>query len=131
MGVGFSANTGFLLAQNPDTVKAPDFAFTTMKRLPRDRTFGYLAVAPDLVLETATGEDQATTAEAKIQEWLAVGTSIALLLDAATESLTVYRTGADSVRLTRSDSFIAEDILPGFALPLANVFPSQQNDKIA
>lgn len=31
-GVGFGAETGFVLARDPDTVRAPDAAFVTSER---------------------------------------------------------------------------------------------------
>lgn len=35
LGRGFGAETGFLLKRNPDTVRAPDFAFIAKKTFPK------------------------------------------------------------------------------------------------
>ena len=43
LGRGFGAETGFLLKPNPDTVRAPDFAFIAKEHLPnpsRRKPFG-------------------------------------------------------------------------------------------
>src|SRR5437763_14160898 len=47
----YAAGTGFQLASNPDTVRAPDIAFVTRERLPHPDTTGYDAMAPDLAVE--------------------------------------------------------------------------------
>ena len=52
LGTCFAAETGFLVAQNPDTVLAPDFAFVARERLKGPPPRGYVPIVPDLVLET-------------------------------------------------------------------------------
>src|SRR5881396_46803 len=44
-----SAETGFKLASDPDTVRAPDVAFIGRERLPDPQTRGFPALGPDLV----------------------------------------------------------------------------------
>lgn len=52
LGAVYAAETGFLIARNPDTVRAPDVAFVSRhRRQPIDDEAGYLALAPDLVGE--------------------------------------------------------------------------------
>lgn len=49
------AETGFLLSRGPDTVRAPDAAFVSRHRLPpEDDHTGFLALAPDLVVEVVS-----------------------------------------------------------------------------
>src|SRR5438046_2213145 len=55
----FAAETGFKLASNPDTVRAPDVAFIAKDRLPSRDTRGYPALAPDLVVEVLSPDDRA------------------------------------------------------------------------
>src|SRR5882762_5007750 len=54
----YAAETGFKLATNPDTVRAPDIAFVTRERLPPPSTTGYAALAPDLAVEVLSPEDR-------------------------------------------------------------------------
>src|SRR4051812_5822818 len=52
LGETFAAETGFVFRRNPDTVRAPDFAFIRSGRLPPGNLPpGYLTIPPDLVLE--------------------------------------------------------------------------------
>lgn len=121
LGYVFAAETGFLLAEDPDVVKAPDFAFVTKDRMP-PLTDKYAKVASDLVLEVRSPSDRKAGTEEKIEEWLRYGVRYVLDLDPVKETLHVHRPGAEPTMLTKADSFIAEDILPGFALPLSKVF---------
>ncbi len=121
LGSVFAAETGFLLQENPDVVKSPDFAFVAKLRM-SPFTGKHAKVTPDLVLETRSPSDRKAEIERKIAEWLSFGTKYVLDMNPAKETLTVYRPGAATVTLARADTFTAEDILPGFNLPLYKVF---------
>lgn len=51
LGQVYAAETGFKLATQPDTVRAPDIAFVSRARLPDPEPVGYAPLAPDLVVE--------------------------------------------------------------------------------
>lgn len=119
----FAAETGFLLSESPDTVKAPDFAYVAKGRMPT-HTGKYPKVVPDLVLETRSPSDRKAGVEEKINEWLSFGTKYVLDLDPAKEILIVYRPNEAPLTLTKNDTFTAEGILPGFFLPLTKLFPA-------
>ena len=51
LGVVVAAETGFTLARNPDTVRAPDVGFIQATRVPRPLPRGYAEIAPDLAAE--------------------------------------------------------------------------------
>jgi len=123
LGDIFAAESGFIIGQNPDTVKAPDFAFVAKDRLTFVRSQRFVPVAPDLVLETRSPSDRKASIQEKIEEWLAAGVRIVLDLDPAKEELHVYRQNAEPVTLSVEDSFVADDLLPGLVLPLRKVFP--------
>src|SRR5215210_9215561 len=55
LGSVYAAETGFLLARDPDMVRAPDVAFVRRERLtaPRDTT-SYFPGAPDLAVEVVS-----------------------------------------------------------------------------
>ena len=78
LGVVTAAETGFLLARSPDTVRAADVAFVAEQRVPRSRTVGFFEGAPDLAVEVLSPSDirdDAARARAtdKIAGWLAAG----------------------------------------------------------
>ena len=51
LGVVFAQDTGFQIASDPDTVRAPDVAFVARERADRIPRRGYAVVAPDLLAE--------------------------------------------------------------------------------
>jgi Uma2 family endonuclease len=74
LGVLFAADTGFKLATNPDTVRAPDIAFVSRAHIPSGgipRT--YWPGAPDLAVEVLSPTDVRSEIDEKIEEYLACG----------------------------------------------------------
>ena len=122
LGQCYAAEMGFYLSRNPDNVKAPDFAFVAKDRLPAQRGAGYMAIVPDLVLETRSPSDRTAGIRDKINEWLVAGVRMVLDLDPARRVLTVYRPDAEPVTLTETDTLDGGDVLPGFTLPLTRLF---------
>lgn len=123
-GDGFATGTGFLLRRNPDTVKAPDFAFVSHERL-QDvaRGASYLAAVPDLVLETRSPSDRAAGIQSKIHEWLTAGVRLVLDLDPEKKRMVVYQPETEPMTLEIDDTFDGGTVLPGFTLPLRRLFP--------
>ncbi|HEV8061926.1 MAG TPA: Uma2 family endonuclease [Gemmataceae bacterium] len=74
LGVVSAAETGFLLATNPDTVRAPDVAFVARERLePVRKLAGFFPGAPDLAVEVISPGDTYSEVEDKVQAWLHAG----------------------------------------------------------
>jgi Uma2 family endonuclease len=123
LGRCFAAETGFLIAQNPDTVLAPDFAFVSHARLPDELPGGYVRAVPNLVLETRSPNDRAREVSVKVREWLEAGVEVVLELNPAKQALTVYRPNTNPEILTRESIFDGGETLPGFTFPVARLFP--------
>src|SRR6266700_3826491 len=62
----YAAESGFKLASNPDTVRAPDIAFVSRERLPPPNTTGYPTLAPDLAVEVLSPGDRPGDVLAKV-----------------------------------------------------------------
>lgn len=124
LGRCYAAETGFMVAQNPDTVLAPDFAFVAKQRLPGPPGKKFVPVVPDLVLETRSPGDRPGEVAEKVADWLAAGVGAVLELDLAGRVLSVYRPGAaDEPRVFGpDDTLTVPHVLPGFSLPLARLF---------
>ncbi|HZO91633.1 MAG TPA: Uma2 family endonuclease [Chthonomonadaceae bacterium] len=95
LGEAFTSETGFLLAQDPDTVLAPDFAFIAKERLPEPLPDTYIPVVPDLVLETRSHSDTRRRVNEKVALWPEFGAKIVWELDPRKRVLTVYRSGVE------------------------------------
>src|SRR2546428_2370789 len=77
-GTVFAQDTGFKIASDPDTVRAPDVAFLRRERAGVIQARGYAAAAPDLLAEILSPDDRPADVLAKVADWLAAGTKIVL-----------------------------------------------------
>jgi Uma2 family endonuclease len=123
LGKTYAAETGFKIIRSPDTVRAPDAAFVRAARVPKKRQQGYFDGPPDLAIEVVSPGDTLSEALAKIDEWLTAGTISVWLIDPQNRTIDVYRPGGQVIRHRDSDVLKDEPTLPGFELPLTDLFP--------
>jgi Uma2 family endonuclease len=121
LGATYGADTGFRIARDPDTVLAPDVAFVSRDRLPESQD-GYYEGPPDLAVEVVSPNDRVRTVEDKAAAWLAAGARAVWVVWPNTRTVTVHRPGRKPHTLREEDTLTGEDILPGFACPVAKVF---------
>jgi Uma2 family endonuclease len=123
LGGAFAAGTGFLLARGPDTVRCPDVAFVRTERLPERAASGLFVGAPDLAVEVTSPSDTFTAVHEKALDWLAHGAREVWVVEAETRALRVYRPGGAMQFLATTDTLRGGDVLPGFEVPVADLFP--------
>jgi Uma2 family endonuclease len=99
----------------------PDGAFTSKARQPDKPTGAYTPVAPDLVIEVISPTDKNDEIRLKIVNYLRAGTTV-WLFDPEDEHAEVYLVGKPPLRLSKNDTLEGGDVLPGFKLPLKDVF---------
>ncbi|MBC8142611.1 MAG: Uma2 family endonuclease [Armatimonadetes bacterium] len=121
-GICYAANTGFHFKWHGSTVKSPDFSFVSASTTRRTRGMGFVEATPDLVIES--GQDELTPA--RIREWLFFKVKYVINLDTKNKVMIVHRPDHEPITLTYDDVFTAEDILPGFVLPMTKVFPTHE-----
>ncbi len=123
LGVVFAAETGFLLASNPDTVRAPDVAFVTRERVDRAGEFeGFWPGAPDLAVEVMSPGDSHTEVEKKAGEYLNAGTRAVWIVDPVRRAISIHRSMTDITLLNEKGTLEGGDIVPGFSCLVAEVF---------
>lgn len=118
----FAAETGFRLARNPDTVRAPDVAYVAEARLAQARVPGYPEMAPDFVVEVVSPNDTASEVQSKVDEWLAAGVVLVWVFYPATRTAMTFRSGGEVQLLHADDTITAEPVLPGFACRVGDLF---------
>ena len=122
LGEVFAAETGFKLASNPDTVRAPDVAFVSRERIERiGIPDGYWPGAPDLVIEVVSPGDTFTEVEEKVIEWLAAGCRMVIVLDPRKRTASVYR-GPAARLLSANEMLSGEDVVPGWVVAVKDLF---------
>jgi Uma2 family endonuclease len=123
LGRVYAAETGFRLASNPDTVRAPDVAFVNQRRIEEvGLVRGYRPGAPDLVVEVISPSDTYTEVEDKVHDWLDAGTLMVIVVNPRRQTVTVYRSRNDIVILTKDEELDGEDVVPGWKLRIADLF---------
>lgn len=122
LGAVFDSSTGFRLTR--DDVLSPDAAFVGQARLaalsraPR----GFFPGAPDLVVEVLSPSDTHGYIQEKMARYFAAGARLAWAVNPAARNALVYRAPEPARLLLPADSLDGEDVLPGFRLPLAELF---------
>jgi Uma2 family endonuclease len=123
LGLIVTGDVGFHIERDPDTVRAPDAAFVRTERIPEGGMMGFFPGAPDLAVEILSPTDRASEVQAKVDAWLSAGCSIVWVIDSQNRVLhSHYRANNFVTVLTPKDTLTAEELLPGFSLPLAELF---------
>jgi Uma2 family endonuclease len=123
LGRVFAAETGFVLASSPDTVRAPDVAFVRKERLNEGMgKKGYWPGPPDLAVEVVSPGDSYSEVEEKALTWLEAGCLMVIVADPMKRTLTVYRSLTDIVILTEQDVLKGGDVVPGWEMPVKEFF---------
>ena len=122
LGALTGAETGFQIGHDPDTVRAPDVAFVRAERVPPTPTPGFFQGAPDLAVEVLSPSDRAGALLAKVHDWLAAGCRAVWVVDPGSRTVSVYRSRDQRVVWNVSDELTGDDIVPGFILPVAEIF---------
>ena len=118
----FTAETGFRIARDPDTVRAPDLAYVGELRLAQARARSYPELAPDFVAEVVSPNDTASKVQAKVDEWLRAGVLLVWVLYPTTRTAMVYRTDGTVALLHADDTITGDPVLPGFACRVGDLF---------
>jgi Uma2 family endonuclease len=121
LGVLHGAETGFILARDPDTVRAPDLAFTRAERAsPPAR--GFVPGAPDLAVEVLSPDDRPGYVREKVAEWLEAGTLAVWVVDPRDRTVSVHEPERPPSVFGEADRVPGGHLLPGFVLPVRDLF---------
>ncbi len=123
LGEVYAAETGFLLARNPDSVR-PGCGVRGGRRLAElpPAGEGFFPGPPDLAVEVVSPSESYGDVEAKVRLWLSAGTLAVVVLDPRRASATVCRPEGEVVFLSAEDTLTLNELIPGWSLRLADVF---------
>ncbi len=105
-------------------VRIPDVAFTSVDRLPgRQRpTEPIPNLVPDLAVEVLSASNTNAEMAVKRQEYFTAGVRLVWEVNPEPRTVTVYTAPAQGTVLTEADVLDGGDVLPGFTLPLSDLF---------
>ncbi len=103
----------------PDVALFDKAAFRAWRAQTPESDSRPIALIPALVAEILSPADRQSDVSRKVQRYLALGVRLVWIIDPQVEQVTVYRHGSKQASLlSAADMLTAEDLLPGFALPL-------------
>jgi Uma2 family endonuclease len=121
LGQLFAQDSGFLIARDPDTVRAPDVAFVTAARMSHVARHGYAPIAPDLAVEILSPDDRPGEVLEKVAEWLRAGTRLVWVLHPERGVAHVHRADGTIALVHPDGALDGEDVLPGFSSPIREI----------
>jgi Uma2 family endonuclease len=111
------SSAGFSLANT----RAPDVSFVRAERLPRSPR-GYATIPPDLMVEVKSPTDRVKELRDKIDEFLAQGTVVGLLVNPEDRTVEIRRPNQVPVVLQDGEVLTVPDLLPGWEVPLSELW---------
>jgi Uma2 family endonuclease len=108
----------------PGMVRIPDVAFISWDRLPgRKRpTVPIPLVAPDLAVEVLSASNTKLEIDRKLREYFSAGVRMVWVVDPKKRIAQIYTSARRSKRITEKQSLDGGSVLPGFVLPLKELF---------
>lgn len=121
LGEIVTAETGFILFDEPPTVCAPDVAFVAAGRLTSDPE-GFAPLAPDLAVEIVSPSNTVSEIRSKVLDYLDAGVQLVWVVEPRSRSVTTYRSREEIRLLTEDDGIDGGAVLPGFRLKVSKLF---------
>lgn len=121
LGVVLDSSTGFKMRNG--NVLSPDVSFVAQARFKGMESLpeGFFQGAPDLAVEVLSPRESKRHLERKLTDYFANGTRLAWVIDPGKQSAAVYRSVALRRVLARNGSLDGEDVIPGFAMAIADL----------
>jgi Uma2 family endonuclease len=110
-------------AWNPDRIRGADVAFISHAQYERrTKARGFLDVAPELVVEILSPEHRHIDASQKVQEYLAIGVRLVLVVDPVVRTITAHRPSGPAHSYGTDEAVPCDDVVPGLLLPVKAAF---------
>ncbi|MCE9554213.1 MAG: Uma2 family endonuclease [Planctomycetes bacterium] len=121
LGCVFGAETGFIIERDPDSVRAPDFAFVRRDRIAGEIPKKYFPGPPDLAVEVLSPSNSASEIQEKTEDWLHNGCSEVWLLDPQRKMASICTLNDQGVQVESVDT-LSSALFPGFSLAVTELF---------
>jgi Uma2 family endonuclease len=115
----------FVLDAEPNLRRRPDVAFVSTARWPLDRALpetGDWDVVPDLAVEVISPNDVFKDVLAKVREYFHYGVQVIWVFAPEERQVYVYDSPTHVRILTGQDELMGGEVVPGFRLPLGQLF---------
>jgi Uma2 family endonuclease len=109
-------------------VRIPDLSFVSWDRMPGGEfpDDAIAGIVPDLAVEVISKSNTPKEIDRKLKEYFKAGVRLTWVIEPLTETVRVHTAPDKFERLDNEDTLRGKDILPGFSLPLKNLFGRAQ-----
>lgn len=122
LGRMVTGDAGLVTQRDPDTVRGPDVAFYSYKRIPPGPApEGYWPASPELILEIRSPSDRWKDILQKVAEYLNANVLTVAVVDPSTRQVHLYSDQGTTV-LNATDSLKFPEVLPGFEVVVERLF---------
>ena len=124
----FGADAGLTIAEPaapglPPTVVSPDASVVANAKLPPGDPPGFWSVVPDIAVEVLSPSDPWRDVQDKIDAYLEAGVPLLWIVDARSQSVSVYAPGQPTRTLRHQDDVLdGGAVWPDFRLRLRDIF---------
>lgn len=123
LGRIYSSDTGFVVDHETGSVLKPDVAFVRTERLPPpEQRIGFMPIAPDLVVEVVSPSNRYADVAWKVERYQRAGVPLIWLVEPGPRTVIVYASGSEPRAIGEDGELDGGDILPGFRLPVRDIF---------
>jgi Uma2 family endonuclease len=123
LGRIYPSDTQFRISVAPEIIHIPDLAVVRADRLPSEaERWHIMPIAPDLAVEVVSPNDRYEEVLEKIERYHQAGVPLVWLVQPRRRAVEVHPLGQPSFLLREGDTLEGGDIIPGFRLPIANLF---------
>jgi Uma2 family endonuclease len=123
LGRVYSAEAGFVLFPDRETVRVPDVAFVRAERMPQgEARWHFPRLAPDLAVEVLSPTDRSSDTEAKVAMYQKAKVPLVWVADPRAETVTVLALGQAPRVLSAADTLDGGEVLPEFRITVAELF---------
>ncbi|BAS54549.1 hypothetical protein NIES2135_01960 [Leptolyngbya boryana NIES-2135] len=122
-GEAFDSSAGFTLPNG--AVRSPDASWILSERwnaLLPEKQASFAEIVPDFVVELRSSSDTLVSLQEKLEEYIANGVRLGLLIDRKHRQVHVYRSNQEPEILDHPDSVSCEPEMPGFAMKMAKIW---------
>lgn len=120
--LGLLAGADGTIRMRPGRVRIPDVAFYSWARLPNGVPDEPIPqVAPNLAVEVLSKSNTPREMQQKLKDYFAAGVELVWLIDPVSRTVEVH-TPSGVQRLTSSDTLDGGSVLPGFRVPVNEIF---------
>ncbi len=123
LGRVFGASAGYQYPElDNGRLKFPDVSYVANERLAGGVPKSWAPFPPDLVVEVVSPNDEADEVQQKVRQWLAGGVRLLWVVYPEAREVVAHHPDRSSQAFVVGEELSGEDVIPGFQLPLADVF---------